>query len=201
MKKTMLAFIILALPGYMAAALPNFYITLGVTNPMAPEDIKANYLPGTLLGLMIGKPLNSRLELAGDLSLHLCTFDRKNFTGALEEEPGLVTGDNATFLSAMIKAKLFMGSMNNEKSGSYFFAGTGLLYSKTGAIQGLAKEDLYIPAKTRLAAGAALGLGVEIHMESTIFLIETGAIMGFTEGGTTVLIPLRLGLALKPKVL
>jgi len=184
------------------AKIPNFYVTLGIGKPMAPEDMKNRYLSGAHVGIMTGLPLTKRLEIVADLSFQKAIFDSRGFRGTLpkdEKDNYVISGHDASFFTAMLKAKATMSATGQDAHQSYLFAGPGLFLSKTGSIEWLHEDDDgEIPGKTETVPGATLGLGIELNLESTIFVIELGAVMGFTESETTVILPIRLGLALKP---
>ena len=189
----------LIIPVFCNAGLSNLVFTLGITRPLAPSDVKNSYLSGAHLGAMAGMSVSSNLELMADLSYHAGIFDVRGFKSTLPEEDkedNVITGANAHFFTAMLKARWFMSASEEIKHRSYLFAGPGVMLSKRGEISWLHPEgDGKISAKTEITAGATFGLGVELAMESTRFVIELGPVIGFTDE-TTVLLPLRLGIAL-----
>lgn len=192
-------FFCLFVPIFCSAGVSDLVFTLGITRPLAPTDVKNSYLSGAHLGVMAGIPVLSQLELMADLSYHAGIFDVRGFKTTLpgdDKEDYVISGNHAQFFTAMVKARWFMTSSEASKHRSYLFAGPGLLLSKRGEISWLHPDkDDAIPAKTETAAGATFGLGVELVMESTRFVIELGPVMGFTEE-LLVLLPFRLGIAL-----
>lgn len=189
----------LLIPAFGIAGLSDVVFTLGITRPLAPPDVKDSYLSGAHVGAMAGISVSSNLELMADLSYHAGIFDVRGFKSVRKEdnkEDFVITGNNAHFFTAMVKARWFMPAGEESKSRSYLFAGPGLMLSKRGEISWLHPDgDGKIPAKTEISAGATFGLGVELKMESTRFVFELGPVLGFAEE-TTVLLPLRLGIAL-----
>ncbi|MBN2102824.1 hypothetical protein JW835_02185 [bacterium] len=204
MKKSMIFLLTFAclFTGLSHAKTPNFYVTLGIGKPMAPETMKIRYLSGAHVGMMAGFPVTTKIELVTDLSFQMAIFDTRGFRGTLqgeEKEDYVISGNNASFFTTMLKVKTMLSEDNKSRHRAYLFAGPGLFLSKTGSIQWIYQdEDDQIPEKTKTGPGATLGLGFELSMESTVFVIELGALMGFTENKTTVILPLRVGLALKP---
>lgn len=200
--------ILLIFPVLSLAKLPNIYFMLGIAKIMSPEETKSNYVSGAHVGIMAGLPLTSYFELVGDVNFHLSTFNNQGYRSTLPSEDRItdnytITGDNASVFTMMLKAKLMMGSQKESRSLSYFFAGGGLFTLKTGDTEWYYYNDnqddhAFIPGKTQTVPGFTFGLGFELMMESTIFTIELGPTLGLTEDKTTVVLPLRLGLAIKP---
>jgi hypothetical protein len=189
----------LMVPVICSAGFSNLVFTLGITRPLAPTDVKNSYLSGAHLGAMAGIAISSNLELMADLSYHAGIFDVRGFKTTLPEddkEDYVITGSNAHFFTAMLKARWFMSASKEIRQRSYLFAGPGLLLSKRGEISWLHPAgDGKISAKNEITAGVTFGLGVELAVESTRFVIELGPVLGFTDE-TTVLLPVRLGVAL-----
>ncbi len=205
MKKSIVILFIGLLQGLSAAERPNFYFTLGITKAMAPEEFKNNYLAGAHMGIMAGLPLARQLELVADVSYHSEIFDTRGFKSSLPENDEtnyVITGDNANIITATVKAKVFMPSEAESKSSSYFFAGPGLYMARKGGINWLSNSDSgydgKIDADNETVPCVTFGFGVELTVESTHFILELGPVLGFTETKTSVIIPVRLGLALKP---
>ncbi|MFC1568876.1 hypothetical protein ACFL4L_01455 [bacterium] len=205
MKKTLISFLLITwlMAGVSFARTPNFYFTLGIGKPMAPPEMKNNYLSGANVGIMAGLPVTKRLELIADVAFQIGVFNSHGFRDNLSEEineAAIITGNNASFLTTMIKTKFILSPEIESKHIAYLFAGPGLFLSQVGSIKWIAgiDSDGNIPAKTQTVPGVTCGLGVELNLESTTFIFELGAIMGFTENKTTVIIPIRIGLALKP---
>ncbi|MBN1782228.1 hypothetical protein JW948_13935 [bacterium] len=183
---------------------PRYYVTAGVANPMAPEFMNANYLSGAHVGVMVGYPVMTRLECVADIAYNSGIFDSREFRTTLPAEDNenyIITGKNIIFFSAMIKSKFMVSSPEEQKYFSYLFAGAGLFRSRTGGVDWMytgsesAGADGRIGTRSRIAPGITFGLGIEFKVESTRILAEVGALTGFTDEESTVLIPLRVGLA------
>lgn len=189
------------------AKLPNFYFTLGLGKIMSPEQTKSSYTVGTHLGVMAGLPITSKLEVLTDINFCLNTFNNREYLSTLPSENRIMSyynidGRSASIFSTMLKAKLLMTTDNNRKAVSYFFAGGGLFMINTSDTKWYYLDETQddhdvVKGKSETVPGVTFGLGLEFKMESTVLMIEIGPTLGLTDEKTTLLLPFRLGVAIK----